>query len=63
MLETGGALAFITAGVALGIWLAIFVVKEIGFKSVASSPMVRSSYKAGSLVQKKIREQQELANS
>ena len=37
--------------------------KELGFKSVASSPMVRSSYKAGSLVEDKIRQQQELPNS
>lgn len=37
--------------------------KKLGFKSVASSPMVRSSYKAGDLVDKKIIEQQELAKS
>ena len=37
--------------------------KSIGFKSVASSPMVRSSYKAGSLVEDKIRQQQGLSNS
>ena len=36
--------------------------EKIGFKSVASSPMVRSSYKAGSLVDNKIKEQQELSN-
>ena len=30
MLEIGGVLAFITFSVALGIWLAIFVLKEIG---------------------------------
>lgn len=37
--------------------------KEIGFNSVASSPMVRSSYKAGELVDKKVKEQQEQAKS
>jgi lipoyl synthase len=37
--------------------------KELGFNSVASSPMVRSSYKAGELVDKKVKEQQEQAKS
>jgi lipoic acid synthetase len=36
---------------------------ELGFGSVASSPMVRSSYKAGELVDKKVKEQQEQSNS
>jgi lipoyl synthase len=33
---------------------------EIGFQAVASSPMVRSSYKAGELVERKLREQSKL---
>lgn len=37
--------------------------ENLGFNAVASSPMVRSSYKAGELVDKKILEQQEQAKS
>jgi lipoyl synthase len=37
--------------------------KKVGFNSVASSPMVRSSYKAGELVDNKVREQQEQSKS
>jgi lipoic acid synthetase len=37
--------------------------KKVGFGSVASSPMVRSSYKAGELVDNKVREQQEQSKS
>jgi lipoic acid synthetase len=32
--------------------------EELGFNAVASSPMVRSSYKAGTLVEQKLKEQQ-----
>ena len=32
--------------------------EEVGFNAVASSPMVRSSYKAGKLVEAKLKEQQ-----
>jgi len=37
--------------------------ESIGFKAVASSPMVRSSYKAGELVNAKLEEQQEEGKS
>jgi lipoyl synthase len=37
--------------------------KKIGFKAVASSPMVRSSYKAGELIDNKVIEQQASVNS
>ena len=37
--------------------------ENLGFNAVASSPMVRSSYKAGELVDKKIHEQQESLKS